>query len=142
MQRRDFINLTAVSAGASLVVPVSAAFARSKDNAEGGVYFTKKNPGRWSNKVGGHLPNIKIKKYDNKINITVTTAHAMDGYAHYIVKHVLLDQNYNFLDEKMFDPTKDQVPVSNFTLENYKGYVHLLSMCNKHDVWLSGKKVW
>lgn len=130
-----------MSAGSSLVVPASVAFAGSKDNAEGSVYFTKENPGRWSKKARGHLPNIELKKDGNKINVTVTTAHGMDGYAHYIVKHVLLDQNYNFLAEKMFDPTKDKVPVSNFTLKNYKGYVHLLSMCNKHDVWLSGKKV-
>ncbi len=141
MQRRDFINLAVIGAGASLVAPSSVAVAGSKDNVEGSVYFTKEKPGRWSKKAGGHLPNIDIKKQGSKVNVTVTTAHGMDGYKHYIVKHVLLDQNYNFIDEKMFDPMTDKVPVSNFTLENYKGYVHVLSMCNKHDVWLSGKKV-
>jgi hypothetical protein len=50
MQRRDFINLSVISAGASLVAPVSLAVAGSKDNVEGSVYFTKENPGRWSKK--------------------------------------------------------------------------------------------
>lgn len=141
MQRRDFINLTVLSAGASLLSGTDAAIARSKDNIEGSVYFTKENPGRWNKKVGGHLPNIDLKKQGTKTNVTVTTAHVMAEYAHYIVKHVLLDQNYNFLDEKMFNPMQDKVPISQFTLENYKGYIHVLSMCNQHDVWLNGKKV-
>jgi len=140
MQRRDFINLGLVSAGVGLVAP-GVAIAGKKQNLAGGVYYTEKNPGRWAKKVAGHLPNIEIKNKGSKVDVTVTTAHGMDGYEHYIVKHVLLDQNYKFLDEKMFDPMKDKVPVSSFTLENYKGYLHVLSMCNKHDVWLKGVKI-
>lgn len=140
MQRRDFINVGLIGASASLIAP-GISHAGEKQNLAGGVYYTEKNPGRWSKKVAGHLPNIKLIKQVDKLTVKVTTAHGMEGYEHYIVKHVLLDQQYNFIDEKMFDPMKDKAPVSEFTLENYKGYLHVLSMCNKHDVWLKGVKV-
>ena len=140
MERRDFINLGIVGAGSSLIMP-GVAMAKKNQILAGGVYITEKAPGRWKGKEAGHLPNIKIKDVDGKVTVTVTTAHGMDGYKHYIVKHVLLDQNYKYLDEKMFDPMEDKVPTSTFILKNYKGYIHVLSMCNKHDVWLKGVKI-
>ena len=120
MERRNFINLGIVGAGYSLVMP-GIAMAKKNQNLAGGIYFTEKSQGRWEGKAAGHLPNIKIKDVDGKITVNVTTTHGMDGYKHYIVKHVLLDQNYKYIDEKMFDPMKDKVPTSTFTLKNYKG---------------------
>lgn len=141
MQRRNFIQLGTVGVGAGLLLP-ELTFAKNKQSKlAGGVFYTKQNPGRWSKKVAGHLPNIKIEDVKGNISIKVTTAHEMKGYEHYIVKHVILDQNYNFLDEKLFDPMKDKIPVSTFSLGKYKGYIHVLSMCNKHDVWLKGIKI-
>ena len=136
MERRDFINLSIVGVGAGFVMP-KLVLAGNEPRMAGGIYYTKENPGRWSKKVAGHLPNIEIESANGKVTIQVKTAHGMDGYQHYIVKHMLLDQNYNYLDEKMFDPMKDKSPVSTFTLGKYKGPIYALSMCNKHDVWLN-----
>jgi len=61
----------------------------------------------------------------------------MNAYQHYIVKHILLDQDFNFIAEKLFDPTKDKIAVSDFNINNYKGTIHVLSVCNKHDTWLN-----
>jgi len=58
-----------------------------------------------------------------------------------IVKHVLLDQNYKFIDEYLFHPVKDKAAISTFTLHDYSGPIYALSMCNKHDLWLNGSEV-
>jgi len=141
MERRNFITLTAAGIGASLVVPSAAVAGSDKKSMAGGVFYTKENPGRWSKKIAGHLPSIDVQKTNAGVTVQVVTAHGMDDFKHYIVKHVLLDQNYNFLAENMFDPIKDKAPMSTFELKGYKGTVYALSMCNKHDVWLSEAKV-
>ena len=61
----------------------------------------------------------------------------MKGYEHYIVKHIVLDKDYNFITEKVFDPAKDKAPISEHDLGAYKGEVNVLSVCNLHDTWLS-----
>ena len=137
MERRNFIGLSIAGVGASLVSPKIAVAGNDEQAMAGGVFYTKQNPGRWSKKIAGHLPNIKIERDNGKVTVQVSTAHGMDGYKHYIVKHVILDKDFNFMDEKMFDPMKDKIPTSTFTLENYAGTIHVLSMCNKHDVWLN-----
>jgi superoxide reductase len=137
MQRRDFINMGLAGLGASFVAPKLVLAKSGQNNMAGGVFYTKQNPGRWSEKVAGHLPNIEIENTNGKVNVKVTTAHGMDGYKHYIIKHMLLDNDYKFLDEQLFDPMKDKVPLSSYTLENYKGTLYAVSMCNLHDVWLS-----
>lgn len=141
MERRNFIGLSIAGVGASLVSPKIAVAGNDEQAMAGGVFYTKQNPGRWSKKVAGHLPAIEINQVDGKVRIQVSTAHGMDGYQHYIVKHVLLDQDYNFLNERMFDPMKDKTAISTFTLDNYKGPLYVLSMCNKHDVWLNGVEI-
>ncbi len=141
MERRNFIGLSVAGVGASLVSSKLVAAETGRQSMAGGVYYTKENPGRWSKKIAGHLPNIEIQRNGGKITVQVVTAHGMDGYKHYIVKHVLLDQDYNYLDEKMFDPMKDKAPISSFELKNYKGTVYALSMCNKHDIWLNEAKI-
>jgi superoxide reductase len=137
MERRNFIGLSIAGVGASLISPAQVLAKAKENNMAGGVFYTKQNPGRWSKKIAGHLPNIEIERAKDKVTVQVVTAHGMDGYKHYIVKHELLDENYNFLDEKMFDPAKDKAPISTFELKNYKGKIYALSMCNKHDVWMN-----
>ena len=142
MERRDFIRLSVVSVGAGIVAP-TIVLANSDKQVKGAsdIYYTKDDPGRWSGKVATHLPSIEIEKTGGKVTVKIVTAHEMKGYEHYIVKHVLLDQNYKFLDEHLFDPSKDQVAISTFTLNDYSGSVYALSMCNKHDLWLNGAEV-
>ena len=142
MERRDFIRLSVAGAGASLIAPAIA-------NAEAGkpvppaadLYYTKEAPGRWAGKVATHLPNIEVSKAGGGVTVKIVTPHEMKGYEHYIVKHVLLDKDYKFLFEHMFDPSKDSVPSSEFSLKNYSGTIYALSMCNKHDVWVNNAEV-
>ncbi|MEE7624807.1 desulfoferrodoxin family protein [Methylobacter sp. Wu8] len=140
MDRRDFIRLSAAGVGAGMVAPAMA-LADSGKQAAGSIYYTKDAPGRWSDKVATHLPNIEIEKAGGKIVVKIVTAHEMKGYEHYIVKHVLLDQNYKFIDEYLFNPDKDKAAISTFTLHDYSGPIYALSMCNKHDLWLNGTEV-
>lgn len=141
MDRRDFMRLSMVGAAGGLLVSQDLFAAGVNATVVGGVYYTKEAPGRWKGKEAGHLPSIEIAKADANVTVKVMTAHEMKGYEHYIVKHVLLDKNYQYLDEHLFDPTKDKVALSTFTLKGYTGLVYALSMCNKHDVWLSSATV-
>ena len=142
MERRDFIRLSVVSVGTGIAAPTMV-LANSEKQVKGAsdIYYTKEDPGRWNGKVATHLPNIEIEKSSGKITVKVVTPHEMKGYEHYIVKHVLLDQNYKYLDEHMFDPTKDTAAISTFTLKGYNGALYVLSMCNKHDLWLNTAEV-
>jgi len=138
MERRDFIRLSV--AGVGIVAP-SIAIAETAKPVTADVFYTKDAPGRWSGKVATHLPTIEIGKEGGKVTVKIVTAHEMKGYEHYIVKHVLLDKNYKFIDERMFNPMEDKAALSNFTLEGYSGTVYALSMCNKHDLWLNSAEV-
>ena len=142
MERRDFIRLSAATVGAGIVAPTTV-LANSEKQVKGAsdIYYTKEDPGRWSGKVATHLPNIEIEKAGGKVTVKVVTAHEMKGYEHYIVKHVLLDSNHKFLDEHSFDPAKDKAAISIFILQNYSGTLYVLSLCNKHDLWLNAAEV-
>ncbi len=138
MERRDFIRLSVASAGASLIAPaLTLAAGDEQATASRDIYYTKEAPGRWAAKVATHLPTIEITKAEDVTTVKIVTPHEMKGYEHYIVKHVLLDKNYKFIDEHLFDPTKDSAAVSTFTLKNYSGALYALSLCNKHDLWLN-----
>jgi superoxide reductase len=50
---------------------------------------------------------------------------------------MVLNDQFEFITENMFDPMKDKTPVSQFSLGNYSGRIHVLSVCNKHDTWLN-----
>ncbi|MDO9424718.1 MAG: desulfoferrodoxin family protein [Methylobacter sp.] len=141
MERRNFIRLSVAGVGAGIIAPTIALADSSKQVATGNIYYTKEAPGRWSGKVATHSPSIEIEKAGGKITVKIVTAHEMKGYEHYIVKHVLLDQNYKFIDEYLFNPTKDQAAISTFTLHDYSGPIYALSLCNKHDLWLNGAEV-
>ena len=142
MERRNFIRLSVAGVvGAGIIVPTITLADSSKPAAGADIYYTKDAPGRWSGKAATHSPSIAIEKAGGKVTVKVVTAHEMKGYEHYIVKHVLLDQNYKFIDEQLFDPTKDQAAISTFTLHDYSGPIYALSMCNKHDLWLNSAEV-
>lgn len=142
MERRNFIRLGVAGIGASLTAPSLALAETCKQITEASdIYYTKESAGRWSGKVATHVPNIEVIKADSKVTVKVVTGHEMKGYEHYIVKHVLLDKNYKFIDEHMFNPMEDKTAISTFTLENYSGPIYALSMCNKHDLWLNAAEV-
>jgi superoxide reductase len=141
MERRDFIRLGVAGVGAGIVAPAMALADSGKQVGAGNIYYTKDAPGRWGDKVATHAPNIEIEKVGSKVTVKIVTAHEMKGYEHYIVKHVLLDQNYKFIDEYLFNPTKDKTAISTFALHDYSGSIYALSMCNKHDLWLNGAQV-
>ena len=131
MNRRNFIRLSTLGVATGIIAPTSVL--ASSSSMAGGVYYTKDAPGRWSKKVGGHLPTIEVSGK----KIQVTTSHGMSGYEHYIVKHTILNDKFEFITENMFDPMKDKAPISQFDLSDYAGRIHVLSACNKHDTWLN-----
>ena len=136
MDRRKFIQL-GLAGGASTLIAPKIVLAATPDPMAGGVYHTTDAPGRWNKKVASHLPNIEVEKQENGAKIRIVTRHGMDDYEHYIIKHMILDGNYRFIDERLFTPGKDKEPISEFTLEGYSGPVYALSACNQHDTWLN-----
>ncbi len=142
MERRDFMRLSAAGAAVGLVASNLAQAETVKQiTPPGDVFYTKDAQGRWTGKAATHLPVIEVSKADGKTTVKITTPHEVKGYEHYIVKHVLLDKDYKFLNERLFDPTKDAVAISEFNLAGYSGAVYALSLCNKHDLWLSSAEV-
>lgn len=142
MKRRDFIRLSAAVTGVAAAAPVAGLAETCKPAGPGpDLYYTKETPGRWSGKEATHSPVIEISKSANETTVKILTPHEMKGFEHYIVKHILLDKDYKFLNEHMFDPTKDKIAASAFTLKNYSGSLYALSICNKHDLWLSSAEI-
>jgi superoxide reductase len=141
MERRGFIKIGVAGLGAAIITPSETWAEKPKKIIVSDIYYTQDSPGRWSEKVAGHLPSIGIEKQEGKVIVKVVTAHEMKGYEHYIVKHVLLDKDFKFMDEYLFNPTKDKAAMSSFTLSGYSGDLHVLSMCNKHDLWLNSAKI-
>ena len=131
MNRRSFIRLSALGVATGIIAPTNVL--ASSSSMAGGVYYTKEAPGHWSKKVGSHLPIIEASGK----KIQVTTPHGMSGYEHYIVKHTILNDKFEFITENMFNPMKDKSPISQFDLGDYTGRIHVLSVCNKHDTWLN-----
>ncbi len=136
MSRRNFIKLSLLGVTGAIIAPTDV-LASMTSSMAGGVYYTREAPGRWHKKVAAHLPIIEVSGR----SVQTITPHEMKGYEHYIVKHVLLDHEFKFIAENMFDPMKDQAAVSAFNLGGYRGRIHVLSLCNKHDNWLSVAEV-
>ena len=144
MKRRGLLRFGLLAGAAGLVTTrmAHAEPAAAQADRAGGVYLTEENPGRWRRKINSHLPLIEATTVGQKTEVLVTTRHAFTGYRHYIIKHVLLDEYYRFLDEHFFDPETDDKAVSRFQLEEiYQGVVHALSVCNRHDVWLASHRM-
>ena len=140
MERRNVLRFGLAGAAGSLFVPttIMAAgdFKAGSLPMAGGVYYTKERPGRWAKKVSSHLP--LIERAGSKIN--VRTRHPQDAFKHYIVKHTVLDANFEYVSEVMFDPMKGE-PVSSHDISKLGGTVYVTSMCNIHDVWLNALKL-
>jgi superoxide reductase len=142
MDRRNFLKVGMGGAAAGVLLPQQLLAHDAADGMAGGVYYTAEHPGRWANKVGSHLPQMEaVAGADGGVTVKVVTKHGQHGYEHYIVKHQLLDANYQFLAETMFDPDKDEAESEYKLPAGYKGKVYALSMCNKHDNWLNGIEV-
>ncbi len=137
MERRNFIQLSLMGASAGFFTPLTSLAETARLPVTADLIYSQDSQGRWTGKAATHLPNIEINKSDGKITVTVVTAHEMKGYEHYIVKHVLLDKNYTFIAEHMFNPIEDKTARSEFVLENYQGALYALSLCNKHDLWIN-----
>lgn len=144
MDRRQFMGAVAAGAALTAVAKTSVAGETGAGNLatvfEGSFYLTKENPGRWAAKAAGHLPVVEVSKGAGTSKVKVTTPHEMHGYEHYIVKHQLFDEQLNLLGETMFDPAKDG-PISSYDIKGYTGVVYAVSVCNKHDAWVSATTV-
>ncbi len=146
LNRRTFLNLSLVGSTAGLFASVSANAVSEKTQQKakamaGGLYFTKEAPGRWAKKAAGHTPLVKVSKSDSGATIKITTPHEMKGYEHYIVKHIVLDKDFKFLSEKVFDPTAEKSPISEHDVGVYRGTVYALSVCNLHDTWMASAAI-
>ena len=137
MDRRNFLGLSIVGMSGSLLTSHAAVAKSEGGGLAGGIFYTEKNPGRWADKAGLHLPQLKVKEEKEGTKLTIITPHEVVGYEHYIVKHILLDNKFQFMSEKVFNPEQEPMPVSNHQLGKYKGPLYVLSVCNLHDTWMN-----
>ena len=137
MQRRSFIRIALAGAATGIIAPeivlASPMGKKISSNMAGGVFYTKDSPGRWAEKAGSHSPIIEKVE----AGVRVVTGHPMKPNDHWIIKHVLLDSDFKFVAENIFDPNKDKAALSNFSLVGQKEVVYALSVCNLHDSWLT-----
>ncbi|WP_281648306.1 desulfoferrodoxin family protein [Parendozoicomonas sp. Alg238-R29] len=136
MNRRFFLYAGTVATGAIVTFP-SMGKTPTSHNVFGNLIFTADRPGRFAHKAKSHLPIITPVDTPQGQTIRVETNHEMNGYQHYIVKHQIFDQDYNLIDEKLFNPKIEKKPVSLFKLDDYSGLIYATSLCNKHDLWLA-----
>ena len=102
----------------------------------GSFYYTKNKSGNKENEVQSHSPLLEI----NENTLIVSTPHEMKGYDHYIIKHIVLDNRFNIISEKVFDPSKE-IPVSKHNIIGYEDKLYVLSVCNNHDTWVDIIKI-
>lgn len=138
MNRRSFMRIGVVGAATGIIIPKAVLASPlgeklANNKMAGGVFYTSETPGRWEKKAGSHAPIME--KADGGVN--VITSHPMDPGKHWIVKHVLLDSDFKFVAENIFDPSKDKAAMSKFTLSGQSGALYALSVCNLHDTWLT-----
>ncbi len=138
-KRRDLIKLSAIGAVAGVIMPKSVlAMDRKKELLQlqppllGNLIYSADYQGRWEGKKDSHLPQIEV----NGGVLRAKTNHTMAGYGHYIIKHAMFDENFQFIEEKMFIPDDDEA-VSEHNIKGHKNRVYILSVCNIHDSWLN-----
>jgi len=102
----------------------------------GSFYYTKHKSGNKENLVQSHSPLLEI----NENTLSVSTPHEMKGYDHYIIKHIVLDNQFNIISEKVFDPSKE-IPFSKHNIIGYEDKLYVLSVCNNHDTWVDIIKI-
>ncbi|WP_196221377.1 desulfoferrodoxin family protein [Sansalvadorimonas verongulae] len=143
MNRRTFLSTSTALTSTAVALLVQPALVKgehkklSSNALWGTLIFTAENPGRYSSKAKGHLPTVTVFDTPQGKTIRVETSHEMNSYQHYIVKHQLFDQHLQLIGEHMFNPKVESQPVSLFTLEDYSGPLYAISLCNKHDAWLT-----
>jgi len=137
MDRRSFIRIGMAGVASGIIAPkivlAGSMGQKMSNNMAGGVFYTKDSPGRWAKKAGSHSPIMQ--RTDS--GIKVVTGHPMKPGKHWIVKHVLLDSDFKFVAENIFNPSKHKAAISNFSLDGQSGAMYALSVCNLHDSWLS-----
>jgi len=133
-RRRDYLNKI------GLLAPLSLGVFVTKSCSQGGgqpyplnVIYTKNSQGQWQGKAGTHVPFI-TKNSDG--SLVIETKHGMSE-EHFIVSHKLVGMDGQVLYQNVFSP-KDK-PVSEVAkgLTAGNGKVLALSLCNKHDLWLT-----
>jgi len=135
MDRRSFIRLSVFGVTSSIITPKESLASSSKD--AGHSYLTQNSPGPWGQQIGIHLPRIGVLKEDSKTRIKVVTPHTMHRFDHYISHHIIMNEDFKTIADRMFDPLKDRSAISHFQLGNYRGRIHVLSVCNRHSTWLN-----
>lgn len=141
MKRREFIRIGAAGTAGALFVPkeLMAGMVEPalKTKLAGGVYYTADAFGRWNQGLADHhLP--ELEQQGGKLH--VVTHHPMNAYQHWIIKHQLLDSNFNFITEHMYDPKTDK-PETTFDVAGHKGVIYVLTMCNVHDLWVNATEL-
>ena len=138
MYKRDFIRIATAGVAGALFVPkaLMAGMVEPalKSKLAGGVYYTEAAVGRWSKTLADH--HLPVFEREGS-RLQVTTNHPMPGYEHYIVKHQLLDSDFGFVAEHLYDPTTDKAPETVFDISGRSGVIYVLTMCNVHDVWVN-----
>lgn len=142
MDKRTFLRITVAGTTGALFVPrtLMAGMVEPalKTKLAGGVYHTDEAFGRWNKGVAEHhLPTFE--KHSGRLQ--VTTHHPMNAYEHYIIKHELLNAEFNFMNEHRYDPTHDKKPETVFDLGGHSGLVYVLTVCNVHDMWVNATEV-
>ena len=128
--RRDFLKGSLVAGSAILLGSVTNAGASTA--AFTNIVYTSANPGKWTKKVGSHLPSVTVEGS----KVTIFTKHGMSE-KHFIVRHTLVLENGTVVGGKAFSP-KDKEAKSSFELPaGYKGKVFATSFCNLHDFWVN-----
>ena len=138
MDRRSFLRISMAGATTGIIAPqlvLASPLSKkiSSSTMAGGLFYTKESPGRWEKKAGSHSPIIE----KTAGGVRVVTGHPMIPGKHWIIKHVLLDKDFRFITENIFNPNKHKAAISNFKLNGQTGAVYALSVCNLHDSWLS-----
>jgi superoxide reductase len=142
MDKRDFIRFGIAGSAAGIFVP-KAALAAGMDKVihsklAGGLYYTEHAFGRWNKGLADHhLPHLEKQMSGGATQLHVATAHPMNAYGHYIIKHQLHDHNLKFMQEYLYNPTTDTKPETTFDLGKHRGVVYVMTMCNVHDVWMN-----
>lgn len=142
MDKRSFIRFGLAGSAAGIIVP-QMVFAAAMDTGleskfAGGIYYTSEKFGRWNKALADHhLPALEKKMSGSAAQLHVATNHPMNEYNHYIVKHLLLNSDFHFMQEHPYNPMKVKKPVSTFDIGSYRGPVYVMTMCNVHDVWMN-----
>jgi superoxide reductase len=142
VDKRSFIRFGLVGSTVGIIAP-KPVFAAAMDSGlasklAGGVFHTEDAFGRWNKGVAEHhLPSLEKRVSGSMVELHVATNHPMSAYAHYIIKHELLNADFHFMQEHLYNPSSDKAPVAMFDIGTYKGAVYVLTMCNVHDLWLN-----